>query len=108
MSCVTKGRWSRSQSVRCCSRSHARWAKRGRETYQGTRSSRAHSDRSSPMNRIARGLRVEVGRLRTVLRTLAGVSATTRGFALAPRRTREVVVLAPPVEGVHAAVLAFL
>src|SRR5881296_2597480 len=30
-------------------------------------------------------LRVEVGRLRTVLRTLAGVSATQRGFALAPR-----------------------
>src|SRR6266699_2127762 len=53
-------------------------------------------------------LRVEVGRLRTVLRTLAGVSATKRGFALAPRRAREVVVLAPPVEGEHAAVLAFL
>src|SRR5439155_404337 len=30
-------------------------------------------------------LRVEVGRLRTVLRTLADVSATQRGFALAPR-----------------------
>src|SRR2546426_3642535 len=53
-------------------------------------------------------LRVEVGRLRTVLRTLADVSATKRGFALAPRRAREVVVLAPPVEGEHAAVLAFL
>jgi hypothetical protein len=43
-----------------------------------------------------------------MLRTLAGVVATTQGFALAPRRTREVVVLAPPVEGEHAAVLAFL
>jgi len=53
-------------------------------------------------------LRVEVARLRTMLRTLAGVSATKRGFALAPRRTRDVVVLAPPVEGEHAAVLAFL
>jgi hypothetical protein len=53
-------------------------------------------------------LRVEVGRLRTVLRTLTGVSATKRGFALAPRRAREVVVLAPPVEEQHAAVLAFL
>jgi hypothetical protein len=53
-------------------------------------------------------LRVEVGRLRTVLRTLAGVSATKRGFALAPRRAREVVVLARPVEEKHAAVLAFL
>jgi hypothetical protein len=53
-------------------------------------------------------LRVEVGRLRTVLRTLADVSATKRGFALAPRRAREVVVLARPVEERHAAVLAFL
>jgi hypothetical protein len=53
-------------------------------------------------------LRVEVGRLRTVLRTLAGVSATKRGFALVPHRARQVVVLAPPVEDQHAAPLAFL
>jgi hypothetical protein len=53
-------------------------------------------------------LRVEVGRLRTLLRTLAGVRATQRGFALVPRRAREVVVLARPVEEEHAAVLAFL
>ena len=53
-------------------------------------------------------LRVEIGRLRVELRTLADVSATKRGFALAPRRAREVVVLAPPVEERHAAVLAFL
>jgi hypothetical protein len=53
-------------------------------------------------------LRVEVGRLRTMLRKVAAVSATTRGFALAPRTAGEVVVLAPPVEDEHAAVLAFL
>jgi hypothetical protein len=53
-------------------------------------------------------LRVEVGRLRAELRTLADVSATKQGFALMPRRAREVVVLAPPVEEQHAAVLAFL
>jgi len=53
-------------------------------------------------------LRVEVGRLRTMLRPLAGVTATTGGFALVPRRAREVVVLARPVEEKHAAVLAFL
>jgi hypothetical protein len=53
-------------------------------------------------------LRVEVGRLRAVLRTLVDVNATKRGFALAPRRAREIVVLAPPVEDEHAAVLAFL
>jgi hypothetical protein len=53
-------------------------------------------------------LRVEVGRLRRVLRTLAHVSATRRGFALAPRHTGEVVVLARLVDEAHAAVLAFL
>src|SRR5438552_9979518 len=53
-------------------------------------------------------LRVEVGRLRTALRRLAGVSATKRGFAIVPRRAGEVVVLARPVEEEHAAVLAFL
>ena len=53
-------------------------------------------------------LRVEVARLRRVLRTFADVSATKRGFALAPRRAREVVVLAPPVEDENAAVVAFL
>ena len=53
-------------------------------------------------------LRVEVGRLRAELRTLADVGATKRGFALAPRSAREVVVLARPVEEEHAAVLAFL
>jgi hypothetical protein len=53
-------------------------------------------------------LRVEIGRLRAELRALADVSATRQGFALAPRRAREVVVLAPPVDEPHAAVLAFL
>ena len=53
-------------------------------------------------------LRVEVGRLRSELRVLADVSATKRGFGLAPRRAREVVVLAPPLDEPHAAVLAFL
>ena len=53
-------------------------------------------------------LRVEVGRLRKMLRPLADVTATKRGFALAPRRAPEVAVLARPVEEEHAAVLAFL
>ena len=53
-------------------------------------------------------LRVEIGRLRAMLKPLATVSATERGFALAPRRAREVIVLARPVEEKHAAVLAFL
>ena len=53
-------------------------------------------------------LRVEVGRLRRELRRLARVSATPRGFALAPRAAGEVVVLAPPVEDENAAVLGCL
>lgn len=53
-------------------------------------------------------LRVEIGRLRSELRMLAGVSATKRGFALSPREMREVVVLARPVEEEHGSVLAFL
>jgi hypothetical protein len=53
-------------------------------------------------------LRVEIGRLRRMLKRLAGISATKRGFALVPRRGRHVVVLARPVEEEHADVLAFL
>jgi len=53
-------------------------------------------------------LRVEIGRLRRGLRTLADVSATTRGFALAPRRARKIVVLELPSDDEHSAVLALL
>jgi tetratricopeptide (TPR) repeat protein len=53
-------------------------------------------------------LRVEIGRLRAALTTLADVTATQRGFALLPRRAPAVVVLARPIEEPHAAVLAFL
>lgn len=53
-------------------------------------------------------LRVELVRLRAMLRTLANVSATKQGFVLKPCRAREVVVLASPVEEQYAAVLAFL
>ena len=53
-------------------------------------------------------LRVEIGRLRKTARALADVIATKDGFALVPRRAREAVVLARPVEEEHAAVLAFL
>lgn len=52
-------------------------------------------------------LRVEIGRLRRILQPLAAVSATARGFVLAPRAKR-VAVLSPPVDGDHAEVLALL
>ncbi len=53
-------------------------------------------------------LRVEAGRLRAAMASLADVTATRRGFALTPRSAHEVVVLAPPMDEPHAAVLAFL
>jgi hypothetical protein len=74
---------------------------------RGTLLARAFRAKLADESHRAR-LRVEVGRLRTALRTLAGVSATKRGFALVPHRAHEVVVLARPVEEEHAAMLAFL
>jgi hypothetical protein len=53
-------------------------------------------------------LRVEMARLRTVLRGHAGISATPRGYQLVPLRAQAVLVLARPVEDKHASVLAFL
>jgi hypothetical protein len=53
-------------------------------------------------------LRVEIGRLREKLRTLASIRATERGFEISPSRARRVAVLAPPIDGDRAAVLAFL
>jgi hypothetical protein len=53
-------------------------------------------------------LRVEIGRLRRMLQTLAMVSATRSGFLMTPCQAREVVVLARPVEDEFGAVLAFL
>jgi hypothetical protein len=74
---------------------------------RGTLLARAFRAKHADESHRAR-LRVEVGRLRAALRALADLSATKQGFALAPRRAREVVVLAPPVDEPHATVLAFL
>lgn len=53
-------------------------------------------------------LRVEIGRLRGLVATLAHIEATPRGFALKPQGEREVVVLEPPIAGDQAALLALL
>jgi hypothetical protein len=53
-------------------------------------------------------LRVEMGRLRAAIKTVAGVDATKDGFMLMPRRSPEVMVLTQPIESAHAAVLALL
>ncbi|RNF34977.1 helix-turn-helix domain-containing protein [Paracoccus methylarcula] len=53
-------------------------------------------------------LRVEMGRLRRIIRPLAGLQATERGFRLEPNGTAAVALLAPPVDGEHAGLLALL
>lgn len=53
-------------------------------------------------------LRVEIGRLRAELRPVADVTATKRGFSLRPHLVREIVVLVPPSEDEHSALLALL
>jgi len=53
-------------------------------------------------------LRVEIGRLRALAAPLARIEASERGFALRPRGRQAVVVLAPPVDGDQASLLALL
>ena len=53
-------------------------------------------------------LRVELGRLRRVAAGMAAIEATPRGFALRPHDGRAVAVLAPPIDGEQASLLALL
>jgi hypothetical protein len=53
-------------------------------------------------------LRVEIGRLRALVAPLARIEATSQGFVLGPRDEREVVVLAPPIDGDQASLVALL
>jgi len=53
-------------------------------------------------------LRVEIGRLRALVAAVAQIEATARGFVLKPRDGRPVVVLAPPIDGDQASLVALL
>jgi hypothetical protein len=53
-------------------------------------------------------LRVEIGRLRALAAPMARIVATARGFVLAPRGGRDVVVLAPPIDGDQASLVALV
>ena len=53
-------------------------------------------------------LRVEIGRLRALVAPLLEIEASARGFALAPRDGRAIVVLVPPIDGEQASLLALL
>jgi hypothetical protein len=53
-------------------------------------------------------LRVEIGRLRALVKPLARIEASERGFALVPLAQRGVAVLVPPIDGDSGALLALL
>ena len=53
-------------------------------------------------------LRVEIGRLRALVKALARIEASPRGFVLRPLGERTVAVLAPPGEGDQASLAALL
>ncbi|HLU02181.1 MAG TPA: helix-turn-helix domain-containing protein [Advenella sp.] len=53
-------------------------------------------------------LRVEMGRLRKLVRPLARIEATRDGYAFVPLDNRRTVVLAPPIDSDAAALLALL
>jgi hypothetical protein len=53
-------------------------------------------------------LRVEIGRLRVLVKPLARIEASERGFKLEPHDGRQVAVLVPPIDGEQASLLALL
>ncbi len=53
-------------------------------------------------------LRVEIGRLRTLIKGLAGIEATPLGFAIRPVDGGALAVLEPPIDGEQASLLALL
>ncbi|QBC30814.1 helix-turn-helix domain-containing protein [Pandoraea sp. XY-2] len=53
-------------------------------------------------------LRVEIGRLRALLKGLADIDATPRGFVLRTQGERAVSVLLPPIDGNRASLVALL
>jgi tetratricopeptide (TPR) repeat protein len=53
-------------------------------------------------------LRVEIGRLRALVKALARIEASAQGFILLPHGARDVVVLAPPIDGDQGSLVALL
>jgi len=53
-------------------------------------------------------LRVEIGRLRALVKGLASIEATPLGFAIRPLGGRALAVLEPPIDGEQASLLALL
>lgn len=53
-------------------------------------------------------LRVEIGRLRALVKDFTRIDATARGFVLRPLEGRALALLAPPIDGDQASLLALL
>jgi hypothetical protein len=53
-------------------------------------------------------LRVEIGRLRSLVAPMLDIQASARGFTLVPTNDRGIVVLVPPIDGDQASLLALL
>jgi tetratricopeptide (TPR) repeat protein len=53
-------------------------------------------------------LRVEIGRLRALVKAMASIDATARGFVLKPHDARDVIVLVPPIDSEQGSLLALL
>ncbi|VWX57630.1 conserved hypothetical protein [Burkholderiales bacterium 8X] len=53
-------------------------------------------------------LRVEIGRLRALVAALASIRATPRGFVIEPHEARPIILLAPPIDGAQASLVALL
>lgn len=53
-------------------------------------------------------LRVEIGRLRALVKPMAQIEATARGFILQPQPGSEVAVIGPPIDGEQASLIALL
>lgn len=74
-----------------------------RETLIASAFRTLHSDESHRAR-----LRVELGRLRMLVRSMAQIDATARGFILSPLGDRKVAVLVPPIDGDQASLVALL
>jgi hypothetical protein len=69
----------------------------------------AHAFRTQYSDETHRArLRVEIGRLRSLIKPLASIEATAGGFVLKPHAGRNVVVLVPPIDGEQASLMALL
>jgi hypothetical protein len=69
----------------------------------------AHAFRTRhPDETLRARLRVEIGRLRTLVKPMARIEATAHGFVLKPSGERAVALLVPPIDGEQASLLALL